>query len=135
MTVDERVPKYLWVDSSRLLQIFINLLQNALKFTYEGTINLSLDYDPLSKFLIGKVNDTGIGISDEDKSGLFKIFGQVKQNNVFTSGIGLGLHICKSLTEKFNGQIKIENSELGRGTTIVFTFQTNGVSSNQESRS
>lgn len=135
MTVDERVPEYLKVDSSRLRQIFINLLQNALKFTYKGKVNISLDYDPLSKFLIGRVNDSGIGILEEDKANLFKIFGRLNSINVFTSGIGLGLHICKSLTEKFNGLIKIEESELGRGTMFTFTFQTNGPSSSSEQKS
>ena len=52
----------------------------------------------------------------------------MNSNQVFTSGIGLGLHICKSLCEKFNGVIKIENSELNLGTSFEFTFQTDGTS-------
>jgi signal transduction histidine kinase len=80
-------------------------------------------------YLIGRVKDTGIGISEEDRVNLFKMFGGNIQNNVFSSGIGLGLHICKSLTEKFSGLIKIEDSEVGRGTTFIFTFLTSGASS------
>ncbi len=54
------------VDSQRIRQVFINLMQNAIKFTYRGSIKILLDYDQTSKFLIGRVKDTGIGISEED---------------------------------------------------------------------
>jgi signal transduction histidine kinase len=63
--VEDRVPDYLKLDSQRIRQVFMNLLQNALKFTYTGSIQFNVDYDPQSKFLIGKVKDTGTGISEE----------------------------------------------------------------------
>jgi signal transduction histidine kinase len=60
------VPDQLIADSQRIKQIFLNLLSNANKFTFKGSINASLDYDPLTKSLSGRVTDTGIGIKDED---------------------------------------------------------------------
>ena len=126
-SVDERVPETLLVDGQRIRQVFVNLMQNSIKFTYQGTIRLHLDYDHSSKFLIGRVKDTGIGVSEEDQATLFKIFGKLQRNKEqFTSGIGLGLHICKQICEKFKGQIKIEDSSSEHGTTFVFTFQTSG---------
>jgi K+-sensing histidine kinase KdpD len=63
------------------------------------------------------------------------MFSQINSSSVFTSGIGLGLHICKSLVEMYNGSIKIESSILLQGTTFVFTFLTDGPLSNLEQRS
>jgi signal transduction histidine kinase len=63
--VEDRVPDYIKLDSQRIRQVFMNLLQNALKFTYTGSIQFTVDYDPLSKHIIGKVKDTGTGISEE----------------------------------------------------------------------
>jgi signal transduction histidine kinase len=62
VNVSKEVPEHLCLDVLRLKQIFINLLQNALKFTYEGSITIELDYEKDTQFLIGKVSDTGIGI-------------------------------------------------------------------------
>ena len=56
----------------------MNLLQNAVKFTYKGKIEARLDYDQQTKYLIGRVKDTGIGINEEDQKTLFKVFGKVK---------------------------------------------------------
>ncbi len=71
-------------------------MQNALKFTLEGSITVIIDYDSSTNYLIGKVKDSGVGISESDQSRLFKIFGKLGHTReTFTSGIGLGLHICK----------------------------------------
>lgn len=48
-------------------QVFLNLMQNANKFTYEGSITVSIDYDPINLYIIGEVCDTGLGISEEDQ--------------------------------------------------------------------
>lgn len=62
--ISDNVPDNLHLDVFRIKQIFINLLQNALKFTYEGGIKLSLDYNSNNYYLIGRVSDSGIGISE-----------------------------------------------------------------------
>jgi signal transduction histidine kinase len=62
VNVTKNVPENLYLDVFRIKQIFINLLQNALKFTYSGGITVELDYEKKSQFLTGKVSDTGIGI-------------------------------------------------------------------------
>ena len=62
VNVTHEVPENLHLDVFRIKQICINLLQNALKFTYTGSITLDLDYNKHNQYLVGKVSDTGIGI-------------------------------------------------------------------------
>lgn len=66
VNIDPDVPEKLVLDIQRLRQVYLNLLQNAIKFTYEGKITLELKYNPQTLYLTGKVRDTGIGISEED---------------------------------------------------------------------
>lgn len=83
-----------------------NLVGNALKFTKEGKIEISASINKVKPslenegFLIEfKVEDTGMGIKEEDQTKLFSLFGKLKQSeSVNTSGVGLGLTICKNLT-------------------------------------
>ena len=80
----------------------MNLLQNAIKFTYAGTITVSLEYNIATKYIKGRVTDTGIGITEEDQQKLFRMFGKLSSSaSINTSGIGLGLFICKRLCETF----------------------------------
>jgi len=85
------------------------LISNALKFTREGKITVRIDLDATdpSKLRFDVV-DTGLGIKEEDKDHLFKMFGRCqdqssRKNN--TRGVGLGLTICKRLVEQFEGEI------------------------------
>ena len=112
-------------------QIFLNLLQNAIKFTYTGQITVSLQYDRVTKYLKGRVNDTGVGISEEDQKKLFQMFGKLRSTaSINTNGIGLGLFICKRIAETFQGAITLEHSKLGEGTTFAFTILTKGLPGN-----
>jgi signal transduction histidine kinase len=71
------------------------------------------------------VKDTGLGISEEDKPTLFKMFGKLQSTaQINTSGIGLGLFICKRLCETFEGSISLGHSKLGEGTTFHFSIKT-----------
>lgn len=73
----------------------INLLTNAMKFTYKGYIKVAVSYDTIKNSLLFSVEDTGLGISQEDQSNLFKLFGKLESSkDVNTNGIGLGLYIC-----------------------------------------
>jgi signal transduction histidine kinase len=69
--VDDRVPDVMLVDMQRVKQIFMNLLQNAIKFTYKGGVRATLSFDPRTSRLIGKVEDSGIGIPEKDLRTLF----------------------------------------------------------------
>lgn len=120
--IDSRLPRKMYGDEVRLKQILINLLGNAVKFTNEGCISLSvrlLDRSKDSVSLMFRISDTGIGIKKEDMSKLFENFRQVDtRRNRRIEGSGLGLSISKSLAEKMGGSITV-NSEYGKGS--VFT--------------
>ena len=85
-------------DEKRFKQVLVNLLKNALKFTFRGHIDLRVNYDSVNKLLIGQVRDTGTGIDKDDIPKLFSRFGKLHRaaqpdNN--HDGIGLGLTIVK----------------------------------------
>ena len=76
-----------------------------------------------------RVEDTGIGIANEDQDQLFKIFGKLQNlSEVSTSGIGLGLHICKELCDSLGGTIQLVHSQKGQGSTFIFHIPTQGPS-------
>ena len=111
-------------DPVRLHQIFMNLLSNSYKFTKKGTVTVSARTnreDSESVEVTCSVADTGIGISQEQASRLFKPFSQADSSTQRSyGGSGLGLSICKALVEALNGKIVME-SQLGVGTTVSFT--------------
>jgi len=130
--ISQDLPKTIYTDKNRLNQILINLLNNALKFTYNGCIQLQVQNDPKDQsMLVFQVTDTGIGIKDEDKSKLFKMYGRVDQqdSSINTQGVGLGLTISNELVRLLNPNkqvsgIKFE-SEFAKGTTFSFTIGKN----------
>jgi signal transduction histidine kinase/DNA-binding response OmpR family regulator len=117
-------------DPVRLKQIFYNLIGNAIKFTPQGQILISIQNLPSlyplpdQKIqLYCSISDQGIGISPEDQGKLFKPFSQVEDSTTRNfQGSGLGLSICKRLVELMGGKIGV-NSCLSGGTTIWFTVQ------------
>jgi len=107
-------------DSTKLIQILSNLINNAVKFTKNGQIDFG--YVLKDKFLEFFVKDTGIGILPEYHSRIFDRFYQVDSTvSRQYSGTGLGLSICRGYVELLGGTIKVE-SEPGRGTIFVFTI-------------
>ncbi len=107
-------------DSTKLIQILSNLINNALKFTSKGQIDFG--YSLKRKYLEFYVMDTGIGISDENRIRVFDRFFQVKRTDSHKyGGTGLGLSICKAYVDLFGGVISVESKE-GQGTTFVFTI-------------
>ena len=108
------------VDVNRFRQIINNLLNNALKFTDKGTVELGCEEeDDKLKFY---VRDTGIGMSKEVLVKIFKRFYKLgKDDKTLYGGNGLGLTITKNLVEALDGEIWVE-SELGEGTTFYFTI-------------
>ena len=115
------IPAELLGDNVRIRQIIINLLNNAVKFTQKGYVKLIIDYDTLSdnKIMLKiAVQDTGIGIKEQDKNKLFSSFQQVdSKRNRNIEGTGLGLSITKQLLVLMNGDITLE-SEYGKGSTF-----------------
>lgn len=117
-----------WGDRMRLIQILTNLVSNAYKYTPEGgriTIRAAtithIGSEPLDQLMLHvQVQDTGLGIKDEDKAGIFGKFYRVKDEEALKSpGTGLGLSITKNLVEMHNGRIWFE-SQFRQGTTFHF---------------
>ncbi|MBA7623511.1 Sensory/regulatory protein RpfC [subsurface metagenome] len=122
--INPQVPHLLRGDPVRLRQVIVNLFNNAVKFTRQGEIIISVemveDHDNRSTIKFS-VRDTGIGISRERLSLLFKSFSQVDSSMTRKyGGTGLGLSISKSLVEAMQGQIGVESEER-KGSTFWFT--------------
>ncbi len=121
------VPRFVVGDDQRLAQIITNLLANAAKFTPEkGAIHLGVsligEENGLNELRV-EVTDTGIGISSEQLSKLFRSFGQAESGiSREYGGTGLGLSISKRLVELMGGRIWVE-SELGKGSRFIFTVK------------
>ncbi len=124
--VNEQIRKVLIGDETRLRQVLINLIGNAIKFTETGEINLDVDLHESSsntqkiKF---QVKDTGVGMSKEFISVIFDKFSQ-EQNSFNRSyeGTGLGMAISKDLVTLMGGEMKVESTKL-KGTTISFVIE------------
>ena len=121
---DTTVPAAVTTDPSRLRQIIVNLVGNALKFTERGSVTLSVKNIPLpgsTEYLLEfSVRDTGVGIADSKLNLLFQSFSQLHPFiNRKYGGTGLGLAICKQLVELMGGTIFVESEE-GRGSIFRF---------------
>ncbi len=121
-----RIPETIQADPTRLRQILMNLVGNALKFTAEGGVTIVasvVEKDGLP-FLRFEVNDTGIGMTKEQMGRLFQEFMQADSSVTRRfGGTGLGLAISKRLTEAMGGQIAVD-SEIGVGSTFHFSVAT-----------
>lgn len=120
------IPEIILIDATRLRQILINLLGNAVKFTEVGGVVLKVNATGISPQKIKlefAIKDTGIGISEEQKTHLFQSFWQGETNSKRRyGGSGLGLKITKSLLDLMNGKIEIK-SEIGVGTEFRFFIE------------
>ena len=123
--VSEEIPSVLYGDEIRIRQIMLNIINNAIKYTMQGSvdINISSKFRMMNNYidLIVSVADTGMGIKDEDKDKLFKSFQRLdEKKNRSIEGTGLGLHITQKLLEMMEGTIEFE-SEYGKGSTFIIT--------------
>ena len=108
-------------DKGKVIQVLINLLGNAVKFTNEGHIELKISRAE-KKELIFDVTDSGIGISEEDQKIVFEEFRQIDGTSTRKyGGTGLGLAICKKIAGLMNGSISVK-SEKGKGSTFTFSI-------------
>jgi two-component system, sensor histidine kinase and response regulator len=125
--LDPAVPRHLVGDPQRLSQVLVNYLNNAVKFTEQGQIALRVRTEPGAaagrQRLRVEVSDTGIGLSREAQSRLFRHFEQADNSTTRRfGGTGLGLAISRSLAELMDGSVGVQ-SEPGRGSTFWFTAE------------
>ena len=105
-------------DPDKITEVLTNLMDNAIKYTDEGNVDVEIDTDP--SFVTIKVHDTGMGISEQDQKHLFEKFYRV--DNDLTrekGGTGLGLYIVRRLVEMYGGSVWVE-SKPGKGSTFAF---------------
>jgi len=130
VNISENVPQYVVIDPLRLKQILINLIGNAIKFTDEGSVKFSVRFEEeeseqnsnIGNFIF-EVEDTGIGISKDQKEHLFKAFSQIDSSiRRQHGGTGLGLIISEMLAKKMGSSIDFE-SEAGVGSRFYFTLK------------
>ncbi|MBS41706.1 MAG: hypothetical protein CMH83_00765 [Nocardioides sp.] len=121
--VTDDVPPVVVGDGTRICQVLVNLLSNAVKFTDEGgvrvTVDVARELRPAGRRVVVSltVTDTGIGMSDEEQTGIFEVFTQVRPS-ARGGGTGLGLAVCRELVQVMGGRIEVR-SDVGAGS--VFT--------------
>ena len=123
--IDTNLPEKLYGDRQRIRQVMINLMNNAIKFTEEGFVKLTVRTEPIDDEnvnVIYEVTDSGQGIKEEDIEKLFGTYAQVdKEKNHFKEGTGLGLAISKQMVELMGGTIGV-TSQYGKGSTFYFNI-------------
>jgi len=113
-------------DKLRFEEIFNNLISNAIKYTPEGDGTLTIDAKKGKDFVTISMNDTGIGMNEEQISHIFDEFYKADKSRHDLYSHGLGLPICKNIVEKHGGKIWAESPGEGKGTTFYFTFKYGG---------
>jgi PAS domain S-box-containing protein len=123
------VPSWIMGDVTRIRQVVVNLVNNAIKFTPSGSISITVkalpSFQPETPMVLEfAVHDTGIGIPADRVGRLFKAFSQVDSTTTRKyGGTGLGLAICQRLCQLMGGDVRVE-SAVGEGSTFFFTLQT-----------
>jgi PAS domain S-box-containing protein len=119
LDIPDKMPS-VFADPNRIIQVMVNLLSNAYKYTLEGGATLTARQ--VENTVEIEIRDTGLGISEEDQEMLFTRFFRAGSHEVRRqAGTGLGLSITKSLVEMHGGQIWVD-SKLGVGTTVTFSL-------------
>ncbi|MCR4798387.1 MAG: response regulator, partial [Lachnospiraceae bacterium] len=125
INIDPMLPAQLYGDEVRIKQVLINLLTNAVKYTSEGSVTLSVQYEKKSDRhaeVTYMVSDTGMGVKKESIPYLFTAFKRVDEDkNRYIEGTGLGLSIVKEFVEMMNGKISV-NSVYTQGSTFMVTI-------------
>ncbi|MCO4754673.1 MAG: response regulator [Bacteriovoracaceae bacterium] len=118
------IPDKVLSDSKRIKQALFNVLNNAVKFTVEGGVEMDIYFDKDQCTLTFIIKDSGLGINDKAKSEIFKIFSQENTNyNRNYSGTGLGLALTKKILNELGGDIKLDYSEKNKGSVFSLWFK------------
>jgi len=116
------IPEFMIADETKIKQLFLNLISNALKFKKENVLpEVIINGVTNGQELKFSISDNGIGIPDENKDQIFDLFSKAQNNQNF-EGHGIGLSICRQIINQHKGEIWVE-SEQGKGTIFHFTIQ------------
>lgn len=118
--IHDNVPALLMGDKKRVRQVLLNLVNNSIKFTDRGQIDVRVYVGSDMKSIHVEVQDTGVGIPESQRENVFKSFRQVRTQKPNADGVGLGLAICKKLCKLMGGEINIKSSSVGQGTCMHF---------------
>lgn len=105
-------------DPVKLRQVFINIIDNSIKYTKEGSITVSLTKDEHAHLVTFTVTDSGVGLHDETKKKLFTKFGRGEEGSLNSSGSGLGLYLAHEITKAHQGSISAQSEGVGKGSTF-----------------
>lgn len=127
---DPDLPSHIKTDENKLTQVLLNMMGNAIKFTDEGRVILRVQTEKDKTFsrsnrrasLLFEIEDTGIGIPEEELENVFRAFAQAHREGLSREGTGLGLAISKKNVELLGGSIQVE-SVVGSGTKFSFTIE------------
>lgn len=120
LNIAKDIPKIIFADESKIRQVIINLVSNAVKFTSKGSILVSAR--KIGNIISVSVKDSGIGILKEEQEVVFKPFEQAQKGDRIRGGTGLGLAISKKFSNLMGGDITIK-SEKGKGSEFTFKFK------------
>ncbi len=121
--LENNLPDRFFGDPARLRQVVLNLVGNAIKFSTDGYISVYVRFDQIEQMLYFSVTDTGIGMTDEQRSKIFDTFSQADDSTSRRyGGTGLGTTISKQIVEMMGGKIWVE-SVIGEGSTFYFTIK------------
>ncbi|WP_233117424.1 ATP-binding protein [Aggregatibacter actinomycetemcomitans] len=115
------LPNWLMLDGVRLNQVLWNLINNAVKFTQQGSVTLSVEQTAEEEFAL-RVTDTGIGIVEQDLQKIFELYYQAGSDANKSLGSGIGLSVSKTIAQLMGGDLTV-SSEVGKGSTFLFTFK------------
>lgn len=121
--LDEKATYNILGDANKLKQVFLNVIDNSIKYTLKGNLELILEKQP-SKYIIS-VKDTGVGISKEDIAKLFAKFSRATgAQKINVTGSGLGLYLAKQIVEAHKGNVRVESPGVGLGSTFTIELPT-----------
>lgn len=121
----QNIPTWIHMDSGKLTQIVVNILDNAFKFTANGRVDaqITVMQDQATFFLVVKIIDTGTGLSKDARRHLFQPFSPNSISTAGNPGVGLGLYVVNSLLKLTDGKIDIDSSPNGTNVTIKMPFR------------
>lgn len=118
------LPSKIIGDKIRLQQVLVNLVKNALKFSFNKPIKIVACFDHGDELLKVHVRDKGRGIKEKDLGILFRMFGKLDDSSdVNEEGIGMGLTICQKIVKNQKGKIECYSEGIGKGSTFSFSMK------------